>query len=291
MNLSRLFAALAPAALFTLAACGGGGGSAGGAAPPSLPGGAPPPVTSPAPGESPTAAPTSGPIGTSSSIIDAEENFTNPDTAGWYTAGTASWTAHAGDTVGGNNGNGDTCDLTMTSEPTGTYFHSHAFVGIFYNGSELALPQAIGMENPVEPTKGSPSHPSDSDQVENATCMFHVHTHDFSGLVHIEVPTQPFDPTYQALPGYANLQTLMDIWGATLTGAGLTAGSDALDGTTSVYTGLPTAKDASGNDLVKAYTPVTGAASSVMLAHHAAIWIVIGTPPAALPQVAFVVQN
>lgn len=280
----RSVARLAPVMLLALAACGGGGGSA----PPMNPGGAPP-LASPTP--DPTSTP-GGPIGTSSLVINAEENFTNPDMASWYTSGTASWTAHAGDTASGNDGNGDRCDPTMTSEPTGSFFHSHSFVGIMYNGNQQALPQAIGMENPIEPTKGTPAHASDSDQVENATCMFHLHTHDFSGLVHVEVPSQPFDPTYQALPPYANLQTLLDIWGATLSASGLLAGSNDLSGPVAIYTGLSNAKDASGDDLVDTYTLVNGAPSSVMLQHHEAIWIVVGTPPAAgLPQVAFVIQN
>lgn len=294
MNPSRRSAAvLAPAVLLVLAACGGGGST--GATPPSSPGGPPPPASSsPSPSPSPasTATPApSGSVGTSSLVIKAEENFQNPDMASWYTSGTASWTPHAGDTAAGNNGNGDTCDTSMTSEPK-VGFHSHAFVGIMDNGTQAALPQAIGMENPVEPTKGNPSHPYDYMEVENASCMFHVHTHDFSGLVHVEVPEIPFDSTYQSLPSYANLQTLLDEWGATLSATGLTAGSNSLSGTVSIYTGTPSGKDSSGNDLVNSYTLATGLPSSVMLAHHEAIWIVIGAPPSSgLPQVSFVIQN
>lgn len=288
MNPSRLSAALlAPAVLFALAACGGGAG--GGATPPSNPGGPPPGTSSPSPSPAPSSSPP--PVGTSSLVVKAEENFTNPDMASWYTSGTASWTNHAGDTVSGNNGNGDSCDASMTSEPT-QGFHSHAFVGIFYNGTEVALPQGIGMESPIEPTKGNPPHPYDYNEIENASCMFHVHTHDFSGLVHIEVPAQAFDSTYQSLPAYANLQTLLDVWGATLSSTGLTAGGNSLNGVVTIYTGMPSAKDSSGDDLVNSYAPATGGASTVMLAHHEAVWIVIGAPPSSgLPQVAFVIQN
>lgn len=287
MNPSRLPAALLAGAVFiTLAGCGGGGGSA---TPPASSGGPPPTSSGPSPSPSPSSSPP--PPVTSSLVIKAEENFTNPDMASWYTSGTASWTSHAGDTVTGNNGNGDSCDPSMTSEPT-QGFHSHAFVGILYNGTELALPQAIGMENPVEPTKGNPPHPYDYNEVENASCMFHVHTHDYSGLVHVEVPEQAFDSTYKSLPAYANLQTLMDIWGATISSTGLTAGGNSLSGPVTIYTGLPTAKDSSGDDLVNAYSLAAGPPSSVMLAHHEAIWIVVGAPPAGgLPQVAFVIQN
>ncbi|MFN2449882.1 MAG: hypothetical protein ABR508_08900 [Candidatus Baltobacteraceae bacterium] len=278
-------------ALSLLAACGGGGGGGGGF----TPGGGGPTAT-PTPGGGPTATPTPastpGSVGTSSQVLKAEENFTNPDMASWYTSGSASWSAHAGDTTSGNNGDGDTCDTTMTSDATGTYFHSHSFVGIYFNGTEMGLPSAIGIENSVEPTKGTPAHPSDNYEVENGSCMFHVHTHDFSGLVHVEVPQQSFDPSYNNLPSYANLQTLLDVWGAQLTSSGLVAGSNSLTGATTIYTGLSSTKDASGNDLVNSYTPVIGSAASVALRHHEAIWIVIGTPPVAgLPQVTFVITN
>lgn len=281
---SALFASVA---FITLASCGGGGGST----PPASSGGPPPVSSTPTP--APTATPTPPPVGTSSRIVNAEENFQNPDSASWYTSGTASWSNHAGVTASGNNGDGDTCDTSMTSEPTGSYFHSHAFVGIYYNGNEVALPQAIGIESPIEPTKGTPAHQYDYDEVENASCMFHVHTHDYSGLVHIEVPEAPFDSTYQTLPSYANLQTLLDIWGATLSsGAGLTAGSNTLSGPVTIYTGASTAKDSGGNDLVTTYAPAAGAPATIPLAHHEAIWIVIGAPPAnGLPQVDFVIAN
>lgn len=293
MNPSRLPAALlAPAVLIALAACGGGGG--GGATPPSGPGGPPPPVASstPSPTPAPTSSPTSSPI-TGSSVVTAEEAWINGDMS-WYTSGTASWSNHSGITSSGPTGSsvdGMSCSaVTEGSSYPASAFSQHAYVGIYNNGTREALPQALGMVNPVEPTKGTPAHTSDTDAVENNQCEYNVHTHDYSGLVHIEDET--FAQSNTAMPSYATLQALFDVWGAQLGASGITAGSSMLTGAVTIYTGTPTAKDSSGNDLVTTYTAFTGSPGSLQFSKHMAVWIVVGTPPAAgLPQVRFVVQN
>lgn len=291
MTPSRFSAALfASAALMTLAACGGGGG---GATPPGNSDGPPPPPTStsPSPSPSPTTAP---PVTTSSSVVSAEENWINGDNS-WYTSGTASWSNHAGGTSsapsGGSSIDGMSCSAITegTSYPQ-TDFSQHAFVGIYNNGTWEALPQAIGMVNPVAPTAGTPSHPSDTYAVENNQCEYNLHTHDYSGLVHIEDQTLPQSNT--AMPSYATLQALFDLWGAQLGATGITAGSSMLTGAVSIYTGTPSGRDSAGNDIVTSYAPFTGTASGLQFSKHMAVWIVVGTPPASgLPQVQFVVQN
>lgn len=293
MNPSRLSAALlAPAVLFSLAACGGGGG--GGATPPTGTGGGspPPPVSSSSPSPSPSPTPTSSPV-TGSSIVTAEEGFVNGDMS-WYTSGTASWSNHAGDVAGapsGSNTDGMACSqVSEGSSFPASAFSQHVYVGIYNNGTWEALPQAIGMVNPVAPTQGTPAHPNNTDAVETNQCEYNVHTHDYSGMIHIEDATLSQSNTM--MPSYATLQTLFDLWGAQLGATGITAGSSSLTGAVSIYTGTPTAKDSAGNDLVTTYTPFTGAASALQFAKHMAVWIVIGTPPASgLPQVRFVVEN
>lgn len=282
MNPSRRFAALlAPAVLFSLAACGGGGG--GGATPPSNPGGPPP-------SPMPTASTTPGP---NSSVVTAEEAWVNGD-MNWYTSGTASWSNHAGGTSSAPSGastDGMACSsVTEGSSFPATALSQHAYVGIYNNGMWEALPQAIGMVDPVEPTKGTPSHPSDTYAVENNKCEYNLHTHDYSGLIHIEDQTLPQSNT--AMPSYATLQALFDVWGAQLGATGITAGSSSMTGAVTIYTGTPNAKDSFGNDLITAYTAFTGAPASLRFSKHMAVWIVVGTPPASgLPQVRFIVQN
>jgi hypothetical protein len=65
-----------------------------------------------------------------------------------------------------------------------------------------------------------------------------------------------------------------------------------MTGAVTIYTGTPTSKDNSGNDLVTSYVPFAGSPSTLQFSKHMAVWIVVGAPPAAgLPQVRFVVQN
>lgn len=296
MNPSRFSTALlVPAVLISLAACGGGGG--GGATPPSGPGG-PPPVSSasPSPSPSPTPIATSTP-GTSSSVVTAEEAWVNGDMS-WYTSGTASWSNHAGGTSSAPSGasvDGMSCSaVTEGSSYPATALSQHAYVGIYNNGVWEALPQAIGMVKPQPPTTPYPGNPqghqNNTDAVEVNQCEYNVHTHDYSGLIHIEDQSLPQSNT--ALPAYATLQTLFDLWGAQLGATGITAGSSSLTGAVTIYAGTPTTKDSSGNDLVTTYAAFTGSAASLQFAKHMAVWIVVGTPPASgLPQVRFVVEN
>jgi hypothetical protein len=296
MTPSRLSAGLlASAALITLAACGGGGG---GSTPPTDPGGPPPVGSTPTPGSTatptPSPTPSSAPVGTSSVVVSAEENFVNGDNT-WYTSGTASWSSHAGGTAGAPNGSsavdGMSCSAVTegTSYPQ-TQFSQHAFVGIYNNGTWEALPQAIGMVNPVAPTSGTPAHPNDTYAVENNQCEYNMHTHDYSGLVHVEDETIAQSNT--TMPSYATLQALFDLWGAQLGATGIIAGANSLSGPVTIYSGTPSEKNSAGNDQVTSYSLFTGAASSLQFSKHMAVWIVVGTPPAAgLPQVQFVVTN
>lgn len=288
MNLTRVSASLtALAAIATLAACGGGGGGGGSVTPPgNTGGGGTPPTMAPtaAPTNSPTTAPTNPPVGTSSTTVSAEENWVNGDTS-WYTGGTASWTNHAGDTKTGAQGQSmDGVSCTQMGEPTNQY-HVHAYVGLYVNGKWEAIPQAIGMKNPVEPMKSG--HPSDTYEVESASCLYQIHTHDYSGLIHIEDSTKTQDPTWKTLMPYATLQTLFDEWGEPITATGVAG----FQGPVSIYTGTPSGQ-VNRNDIVTSYTLSTAAPGSITLGHHEAVWIVVGTPPAGgLPKVQFVIQN
>ena len=233
----------------------------------------------------------------SSKIVSAEENFINGNRY-WYTTGTASWSKNAGDTAGAPKGtttDGAPCkNVSEGSQyPAGT-LTQHLFVGIYYNGVEEALPQAIGMVNPKPPTTPAPpdwpsGHPNNTYAVELSQCRYNVHSHDYSGLVHVEDTLLAQSST--TMPSYANLKTLFDVWGASITGSGINAGGNVLSGKLSIYTGLPTAKY-NGNDLIKSYTLFGGTAASAHFSKHEAIWVVIGAlPSGGLPQVQIVQSN
>src|SRR5579883_1966218 len=292
-----------------LAACGGGGGG-GGVTPPgggggggggggSTPSPSPTHSGSPAPTSSPTVSPTSQPSSTpvpvSSQVLNGFENYVNGGL--WYTSGvSANWANTAGyDKESVFTGNPqDNMNCTQVQEGQGyppTAFSQHMFVGFLVNGTEEALPQALGMVQPVAPTQGNPQHPNNFWEVENNLCEYNVHTHDYSGLVHIEDIGLPQNESYTYAPGYASLQTLLDEWQATLTGNSLTADTSTLNGNVAIYVGVPTGQ-MNGNDLVNSYTQVNATPANIALARHNVIWIVFGTfPSAGLPQVQFGVEN
>jgi hypothetical protein len=260
---------------------GGGGGGGGGS------------TATPTPTATPTATPTPG-IGSGGSEIFAEENWVNGNRS-WYTSGTANWSNNAGDPAGSAALQGGAIDgMSCQSVTEGTTypasdFSQHAFVGIYYNGTYESTPQALGMMNPVAPTAGNPSHPTNTYEVENNQCEYNIHTHDYSGLVHIE--DESFPQSNSTMPAYATLQAFLDVSGFTLSNSGLTAGGSALSGAVLIFTGTPSGKDSGGNDLVSSYSLFAGAPSSLQFSKHMAVWIVIGTPPAQLPPVGFVIQD
>jgi hypothetical protein len=53
------------------------------------------------------------------------------------------------------------------------FFHVHPWLRIVINGQNVTIPQYVGVENPNGPN----------------TCFEPMHTHDASGIIHIESPT------------------------------------------------------------------------------------------------------
>jgi hypothetical protein len=301
---------LAFAFVTVLAACGGGGG---GAVPPPTNNPGPGPTGTPGPTSSPTASPAPTPTPTSSpnsTTVNAEEDWVNGSQS-WYTGGTNSWASYSGPLAtttanGTASVDGTTCGNPSTPTSAGeplpaNEYSQHMFVGIYYNGNEEAVPQGIGLVGAQAPTtpytsKDGTNHPNgdpnDNYPVELWQCEYQVHTHDYSGLVHIADTTLAQNDSYSYAPGYATLQTLFDLWGATLTSNGIAAGNSVLTGSTTIYTGMPSNEgQTSGADLVTSYTQTTAAPNAIPLYRHEAVWIVIGSPPSGgLPNVKMVMQ-
>ncbi len=169
--------------LIALAACGGGAGSGGGIMP------SPPPTTSAPP------TPTPGPPGSSTQTI-----ATRP---GGTVGLVGQFQPLEGDTATGGQGqpvDGTTCDPTMSG-----VYHVHAYVGLWVNGTQIAIPAGAGMVNP--------GPPDPTGFVNTASCFYHLHTHDSSGIVHIEDPDPRGVPITQSL---YPLKNLFDEWGITV---------------------------------------------------------------------------
>ncbi|RYG63469.1 hypothetical protein EON80_21180 [bacterium] len=81
----------------------------------------------------------------------------------------------SGQTIDGNS-----CDVAHYD------YHIHSHLSIFVNGRQLAVPAAIGIANPHSIT--TPEFPDGF--VDYGSCVYALHTHDTSGRLHVEAPTQ-----------------------------------------------------------------------------------------------------
>jgi hypothetical protein len=307
MKFTRIPASLT-AFLFVaaLAACGGGGGGGSTNPPVTNPGGGgggatptpgatatptPGATATPTPGATatPTPTPTSSPINTSSQIVFAADGVTNGNDT-WQTNGVTTSDVHDGDTSSGGSANNNfgamdniTCAIGKEPSSTPPVYHVHAFLGIMVNGTEMAVPDAIGMQNP-----------DSNEPILTFGCAYNIHTHGASGILHVEDPS--ISGNWNTKPAVAppakyNLQAFIDIWGQSLTGLAGGPGVPAVYVSTQI-TKNTTAGSHQGEDIASGFTLYTGQLSNLLLSHHTAIWLVYGTPPAAgLPQVDFGIED
>ena len=207
-------------------------------------------------------------------------------------------------TSGGPNGNGGggqgpsgggavdgvTCQPTMSSN-----YHVHFFVGVFYNGSEVALPAGLGMVNPGPPTQTINGIPNQS---WVADCFYEIHVHDNSGMVHVESQnngnTCGPDNGNSAPPCNYSIYkfgTFLDIWGVSVGPTNF----GPLQGPVQVYTQpnppSPYCTDPNqscGTVASNTLAFYSGDPHNIPIYSHTVIWIVVGTPPASgLPNVFF----
>jgi hypothetical protein len=215
------------AALSTLAACGGSDGNPGAVVtnpqPPAQPP-APPPAqpapTQPTPPSDP--APTPPPTS-----LTLEPDYTAISTApGISQPNWPAWRHSGTDAVDGVG-----CAATET-------YHVHALLTVYRNGVRLGLPDSIG--------RGS-------------GCNYEMHTHDASGVIHIEADT----------PKTFTLGQFLSLWGQD---AG-TASALGLPGPIRYYV----VQD-------ERITPVATDPATIVLDGYKEIVIISGTPPATLPR-------
>jgi len=97
-----------------------------------------------------------------------------------------------GDTAAG--GQGSPVDGIPCQASEGVELHVHGHLALFVNGAQIGIPQAIGFA--AQPPTG---------------CLYWMHTHDQSGIMHVESPqlTAPSGGPY-------TLGMFFDIWGEPL---------------------------------------------------------------------------
>ncbi|HEY9516834.1 MAG TPA: hypothetical protein VIQ74_14245 [Gemmatimonadaceae bacterium] len=99
----------------------------------------------------------------------------------------------AGNTERG--GDGATIDGIACDDGASDY-HIHAHVSLFVKGEQIAIPEAIGVKDPQ----------TVNNFVVAGRCWYWIHTHDATGIIHVEPPTQI----------ETSLGQLFDIWGQPL---------------------------------------------------------------------------
>ena len=217
------------AALSALGACGGGDAPSAPTtdpAPPVQPPPGNPPPTNPPPADPPpTNPPPTDPA--PAPEIKLAPNYTDVlDTIAFSQPNWPAW-RHTGTAVVDGVG----CLKTEN-------YHIHALVSIYRNGVRLALPDSIG--------RGS-------------GCSYEMHTHDVSGVIHVETDVQkPF-----------TLGQFFSLWGQSLSATAVAG----LPGTPTYYL--------VENEKI---TRVTTDPAAILLAPHREILIVTGTPPAEIPR-------
>jgi hypothetical protein len=138
-----------------------------------------------------------------------------------------------------------------------TDYHVHAYLGLVVNGKQVAIPDSIGLKKPGPESNG---------YISTAVCFYYIHTHDASGMIHIEDP--------KALAPSATVYTLADflhIWGVGVSKYGV----GKFHGHVHVFIGnVP----ALGQTTVKKYAAFTDVANvdTIPLKSHEAIWIEVG---------------
>ena len=134
--------------------------------------------------------------------------------------------------TGPNGGNGNTLDGITCSPGMSVIFHVHAHLAIINNGQWLALPKDIGVLT---------------------QCDYEMHTHDQTGIIHIEAPS---------IKQYT-LGQFFDIWGQPLSNTNVAG----LTGDVVAYI--------NDNGDVRRYM---GDLRNIVLSSHRAITLQIGTP-------------
>lgn len=162
-----------------------------------------------------------------------------------------------GDAPGG--GHGATIDGKVPCLPSmGNGYHVHVFFGIVYKGQLMAMPDTVGMVKPGPEVNG---------YTNTAQCFYEIHTHDASGIVHIEVAQpHPLDSVV------FKVKDLLKVWG-------VAHGDNTFGpfkGKIHIYTGMPPAL---GQTVVSTYAPFGGSQWTNMgLRSHEVIWVEIGKP-------------
>lgn len=170
-------------------------------------------------------------------------------------------TSHGG---AGGSVDGIACLPTMYTN----LYHVHFFFGVLLNGKEVATPDGVGLYLPGPESNG---------YTATATkCYYAIHTHDASGLIHVEADSNA--PLSSSL---FPLGKFLDVWGEPIS----TSAFGPFSGPVHVFYALTPLR----NIYSGTYKEFTGNPATLALYSHEAIWVEVGTviPASQLPKIRF----
>ncbi|HTV91423.1 MAG TPA: hypothetical protein VMG98_01770 [Verrucomicrobiae bacterium] len=182
----------------------------------------------------------------------------------------------------GSTFDNQTCAATMSNN-----YHIHVFIGIYVDGTELALPRGLGIYGGGNPPP---------DEIVYASCFYSTHTHDSTGVFHVEDPNPNNVPITQPIYATGDLFT---IWGITVnsTQFGQFAGPVTVYTSGQVFRGggdcsgnIPPSGTVLGGPIIPEsdLSLWTGDPNAIPLYSHEVIWYLVGpNDPTSLPQINF----
>ncbi|MBV8148793.1 MAG: hypothetical protein JO092_06860 [Candidatus Eremiobacteraeota bacterium] len=213
----------------------------------------PSPTPSPKPTATPTTKPTLAPIYLQPGNVTGQDNLFKP---------------YDGDTPSGGQNQQSVDGIPCAPTHYVNNYHVHIYVGILVNGNQVAIPDQIGLYNPGPVSEGF---------TESAQCYYFLHTHDASGIVHVESPsTAPLSSTL------FELKNFFDIWGITVGPQNV----GPFNGQVRTFVATVPLKTLTASS----YAEYTGDPNAIQLYSHEAIWLEVGPTfvvPPMIPNVTF----
>jgi hypothetical protein len=171
---------------------------------------------------------------------------------------------------------GDPCDRSMSRN-----YHIHVFMGLYVNGTEYALPRGIGAVVPTDPNAPTILYATQ--------CFYATHTHDSTGIVHVEDYNGGVLEKPPTSTKYTTGQ-LFAVWGVTVSPNGFGPFSGPVEVFTSGEQYRALSRGAGRIVSETTLQPWTGDPNAIPLYDHQVIWYLVGPSfPATLPNVNFAV--
>jgi hypothetical protein len=193
-----------------------------------------------------------------------------------------------GAVVDGNDsfpwGNGIPTAQTMSNN-----YHVHAFLGLYVNGQEVAIPDGIGIVNPFGDFQGTDPNGASYNACAgpdiNFECygdqFYYMHTHTPDGVIHMEGPAPVCgawqQPPAAPCPAIFTLGNFLDVWGISISANNF----GPFQGPVTIYTSPPGAFNPCETSTCytgsNTYALYTGDPTQIALNSHTVVWILVGS--------------